>query len=259
MSNKILNYFYWKSHAVYGIYSKRRLFSMVEGIEEILDEYSKQTKSTGTKFPTLYYAVKLIQKYKPKMLLESGTGTSTIVLAETLMQLKKSDPSYNPKLISMESVPEWHDMAVKLLPEKYKDIVEIRLGEREKFEYAMFRGYCHSNIPLKNYDFVFLDGPSYNDDKGSSSCLDALKVRLNSNVKKIIGVVDTRVSSVFVMQNIFGLNSIRYSNLKRTCSFSLNKIESCPKINSKSFNYLPLGKVKLNEKKLLWVEDLEQL
>ena len=66
MSNKILNYFYWKFHAVYNFYSKKKLFAMVEGIEEILDEYSKQTKSTGTKFPTLYSAVKLIQKYKSK-------------------------------------------------------------------------------------------------------------------------------------------------------------------------------------------------
>ena len=247
----MLNYFYWKLHAVYNIYSKKRLFSMVEGIEEILDKYSKQTKSTGTKFPTLYSAVQLIRKNKPKILLESGTGTSTIVLAETLMQLKKSDPSYNPTLISMEQHPKWHDMAVKLLPERYKDIVEIRLGEREKFEYAMFRGYCHSNIPLKNYDFVFLDGPSYRDEHGSSSCLDALKVRLNSNVKQIIGVIDTRVSSVFVMQNIFGLNSIRYSNFKRVCSFSLNKVKSCPHIQSPSFNYTPLGKIKLNEKYLL--------
>ena len=35
----------------------------------------------------------------------------------------------------------------EITTKKYKDIVEIRLEEREKFEYGMFRGYCHSNIP----------------------------------------------------------------------------------------------------------------
>ena len=72
-----------------------------------------------------------------------------------------------------------------------------------------------------------------------------------SNVKTLNGVIDTRVSSVFVMQTLFGLNSIRYSNLKRTCSFSLNQIKLVPKIGSSSFNYSPHGGVKLNERKLL--------
>ena len=247
----MFNYVYWKLHAVYNIYSKKRLFKMVEGVEGIINDYSNKTNSTGTKFPTLYNAVKLIQKFKPNILLESGTGTSTLVIAETLIQLKKEDPNYNPILISMESLPKWHNLAVELLPEKYRDIVEIRLGEREKFEYGMFRGYCHSNIPSKNYDFVFLDGPSYKDEEGNSSCLDALKVRLESNVKAVIGVVDTRVSSVFVMQNLFGLNAIRYSDCKRTCTFRLNKIESHPKFSSKSFSYNLFGKVSVDEKKLL--------
>ena len=247
----MMNYLYWKFHAFYSTYAKRRLFLMVEGIEEIIENYTKKTNSTGTKYSTLYCAVKVIKKYKPKILLESGTGTSTIVLAETLKQLIRKDPDYKPKLISMESIPEWYDMAVKLLPEEYKDIVEIRLGKREKYEYAMFRGYSHSNIPLQNYDFIFLDGPNYNDEKGSSSCLDAIKARMISNVKTLNGVIDTRVSSVFVMQTLFGLNSIRYSNLKRTCSFSLNQIKLLPKIGSSSFNYSPQGGVKLNEKKLL--------
>ena len=179
------------------------------------------------------------------MLLECGTGTSTIVLAEALLQLQAKDPSYKPKLISMESMDEWYQMALDLLPKKYNDIVEIRLGKREKFEYAMFRGYCHSNIPDENYDFILLDGPNFDDEKGSSSCLDALKIRLNSDSENIIGVIDTRVSSVFVMQCIFGVKSLRYSNLKRTCTFTLHKIHSTPKILSRSFNYLPMGEVKL--------------
>ena len=30
----MMNYLYWKFHAFYSIYAKRRLFSMVEGIED---------------------------------------------------------------------------------------------------------------------------------------------------------------------------------------------------------------------------------
>ena len=111
----------------------------------------------------------------------------------------------------------------------------------------MFRGYCHSNIPEENYDFILIDGPNFDDEQGSSCCLDALKIRLKSKSEKIIGVVDTRVSSVFVLQSIFGVKSFRYSNLKRTCSFTLRRISSKPKVLSTSFNYALMGSVKLKE------------
>ena len=247
MLRDLSNFIYWKLFAIYSQYSEQRLYYIIPNLKKIINEYSHQTESTGTKYPTLYKAVKNIIKYKPKILLESGTGTSTIVLAEILLKLKKEDPTYNPKLISMESLPRWYELAKKLLPKKYEDTVEIILGEREKFEFSMFRGYCHSNIPKYDYDFVFLDGPSYEDQYGDSCCLDALKVRLTSKSKKIVGVIDTRVSSVFVMQNIFGLKNLRYLNFKRTSEFQLGNISKKPTINSLSFQYSLLGDVKLKE------------
>ena len=51
-----------------------------------------------------------------------GTGTSTVVLAETILQIQKKDPSYNCKIVSMESVQEWYDMASQLLPKNYSKI-----------------------------------------------------------------------------------------------------------------------------------------
>mgnify|MGYP001203395953 CR=1 FL=1 len=53
--------------------------------------------------------------------------------------------------------------------------------------------------------------------------LNALKVLLESDVKAVIGVFDTRVIGVFVMKNLFALNSFKYSKFKRTCLFSLIK------------------------------------
>ena len=77
--------------------------------------------------------------------------------------------------------------------------------------------------------------------------LDALKVRLTSKSKKIFGVIDTRISSVFVMQNIFGLKNLRYLNFKRTSEFQLGNISKKPTINSMSFQYSLLGDVRLKE------------
>lgn len=241
-----ITFLYWKLHALYSRFCQARLYYKLSGIKEIIAEYSNETQSTGTKFPTLFHAVAQIQRYKPRYILEAGTGTSTIVLAETVLQLQAKDPSYRCEIISMESISKWHEMASKLLPQRYSKIVDIRLGEREQFQYSMFRGYCHSNIPKLDYDFVFVDGPSYGDEFGSSSCLDALKVRLISNATLIRGVIDTRVSTVMVLQSIFGVKAVQYFSLKRTCTFTLHKVHPQPKLRSWNFRNSLWGQVAPN-------------
>ena len=230
---------------LYNRYCKYRLYESVPGLQQVLEDYTAKTKSTGTKFPTLYHAVKMIQKKRPRILLESGTGASTIVLAETLRQLKAQDPSYDPRIVSMDSVEDWHSMAIELLPDAYNSFVEIRLGPREKYEYSLFRGYCHSNIPNLDYDFVFLDGPSYSDPNGSTSCLDAIKVRISSKSQSIGVVVDTRVSSVFVLQCIFGTSVVKYRDWQRTCSFEIPPISDAPGLGSGAFNNYLSGRLSI--------------
>ena len=57
----------WKIFALYERYCKYRLNKLLPGIQLIIDEYSSKTKSTGTKYPTLYNLVKIIQKKKTKI------------------------------------------------------------------------------------------------------------------------------------------------------------------------------------------------
>jgi hypothetical protein len=218
---------------------------MVPGVQRVIEDYTAKTQSAGTKYPTLYWAAKSIFINKPKWILESGTGTSTLVLAEAILTIQKTTPSYQCKIISMESIPKWHEMANRLLPKKYCDIVEIRLGEREKYEYSMFRGYSHSNIPQHHYGFVFLDGPSYDDEKGSSTCMDAIKIRLMSDAEVVSCVVDTRVSSVFMMQQVFGAGVVKYFSIFRTCSFHMPRIDEAPKLSSGSFTSGASGRLSL--------------
>jgi hypothetical protein len=103
---KLKEWLIWKIYAAHHNYCKYKLKKLVPGILNIIDDYQKKTKSTGTKFPTLYRAVKLIIEKKPKYILESGTGTSTLVLAETILHVQRSIPNYTCEIISMESI-DW--------------------------------------------------------------------------------------------------------------------------------------------------------
>lgn len=239
---------YWKLFACYHTYCKFIVFKKYPQLVKIIDDYKKLSKVTGTKFTTILMVIKFLEKEKPKYMLESGTGLSTVIYAHVMKELMKKTPNYEPKLISMESIEEWYDLAVKLMPKDYDEIVEIIFGPRKKYEFLMFRGYIHTNIPDYPYEFVFLDGPSYSDEYGSSFCADPLFLIMKKNINKLIGVIDTRVSSAYVIQNLFGLNSLTYFHLARSCNFILNKKNLFQKLNSLDFKYSLNGKIRLNLK-----------
>lgn len=235
----------WKVFALYSHWCRRRLFNALPGIEEEIAEYSRKSKTTGTKFPTLWRAVRLILQHKPLLILESGTGLSTIILAAAVKQLRAQVPGYAGKIVSMESVDVWYDTAKKNMPEKYSDIVELVLGPREKYEFLFFRGYRHSNIPTLDYDFVFLDGPSYEDENGGAFCADVFHVVETSAAPVIAGVIDTRVSSVFVLQQVFGSRAVRYYPIARTSDFKVRRKPFRVKISSRDFRSNLWGEVDL--------------
>jgi len=126
----------------------------------------------------------------------------------------------------MESMEEWYKLALKNLPEKYKNIVEIVYGPREKYEISMFRGYIHSNIPKKDYSFILIDGPAFQDDHGISFCADLFKIMEFTDSKVIHGVSDGRASTVWVIQKIYGHKVAKYWHGVFAASFSLPKINA---------------------------------
>ncbi len=226
-------------------YCRWRIGQTLPGVLSDLDAYKKKSNTTGTQWITLWMSVKRILKYQPVAILESGTGSSTMVLAACVKKLKAENSDYNGRVTSMESVAAWHAIASENLPEKYREHVEIILGPREKFEMGFFRGYVHSNIPKRNYGFVLLDAPAFDDDHGLSFCADVFKIMDFVTHPTIHGVVDGRASSVFVLQTLYGPSAARYYHSLFAASFSIPKIDfRDPKNNTpKDWLCTPLGRL----------------
>lgn len=203
--------------------SQRSLENLLPGINDEISTYRKGSSTTGTQFITLLLAVKSILRYKPAHVLECGTGVSTLVLAAAIEKVKLSDPSYQGTIVSMESEKSWFDLAQEKLPAKYRSVVEIIYGPREKYEIGFFRGYVHSGIPKRDYDFILLDGPDYADENGLSFCADVIKIFDISNVMALRGVVDGRASSVFVIQTFFGYRAARYFHSVYAAKFTIKR------------------------------------
>ncbi len=195
-------------------YYKSKLKSQSGLWREILD-YQNKTKSTGAKYATLYQIYNGVLKRKPKGIVECGTGLSTVVMCKAIEELKSIDPSYSPSFVSLESEEFYWRHAMDLLPEKYKPFVEIRHSELIEDAYSMFRGVRYKDIPAGPYDFVFVDGPDYKTDQGGPSfCFDLIKYIENSETP-VYAVIDTRVSTVYVLQKILGKKLVSYNGISR--------------------------------------------
>lgn len=208
-------------------YCRWRLERALPGISQELRHYAKGSTTTGTQPITMWLSVKRILRHRPRWILESGTGSSTLILAAAVHRLRREVAGYDGRIISMESVAEWRDTAQANLPDHCRDVVDIILGPREKFEMAMFRGYVHGNIPVHDYDFVLLDGPQFWDDRGLAFCADVFRAMELSNAPVIHGVSDGRASSVMVIQSIFGVAAARYWHFRFAAAFALPKINFC--------------------------------
>jgi hypothetical protein len=226
-------------------YCKWQLERALPGIHAELHAYAKGSTTTGTQAITMWMAVKRILRHRPKWILESGTGSSTLILAATVKRLRREDASYDGRIVSMESVEEWFKTANDSLPASCRDVVDIVLGPREKFEMAMFRGYIHSNIPEHDYDFVLLDGPKFWDDRGLAFCADIFRAMELSKAPVIHGVVDGRASSVMVIQAIFGTGAARYWHSRYAAGFSLPRINFCDAdlMTAHDFRCSPFGRL----------------
>jgi predicted O-methyltransferase YrrM len=135
--------------------AKKFLQSKIELWDELSD-YAAKSSSIGCSYTDLAEIYKYIKEKKPKEILECGTGISTIVMA---LALKENGDGH---ITSMESEENYFEIAASLLPVSLSKYVEIIFSPVIEDSYSLFRGCRYKDIPLeKQYDFVFVDGPSY--------------------------------------------------------------------------------------------------
>jgi hypothetical protein len=114
----------------------------------------------------------------------------------------------------MEEHEGWLEMSRKLLPKKYTQYVDFRLSRTIEDKYSLFRGVRYEDIPDRAYDFVFVDGPKYVSPVDGSATFDFDYIHLLRNTVRPIGcLVDKRLSTVFVFQQLLGADKVKYSSV----------------------------------------------
>jgi hypothetical protein len=119
------------------------------------------------------------------------------------------------RVTSMEEDEVWFNMSKKLLPKKYMPYVDFVCSETADDYYSLFRGVKYLNTPQRKYDFVFVDGPKYISkiDYVPTFDYDFIDV-LKRSVSPVSGLIDKRLSTVFVLQQILGHKKIIYCPIR---------------------------------------------
>jgi hypothetical protein len=205
---------------------------------QTLARYLNESKSTGCNYSDYWYLYNFIRQNKPTEILECGTGASTLVMAHALMENIQDGHSAG-RITSMEDVESWYQNARKLIPNKLKPYIDLNYSPKVEFCHSIFRGVGYREIPERDYQFVFIDGPETTapSDQIGTFDFDLINIVKKSN-QPVFAVVDKRVTTCYVFQKVFGTEKVRFDprcDLGFVGPVTKNDIKS--KIGTASFSY----------------------
>ena len=166
-----------------------------------LDLYVENFRSSGGlnhQFQAykLWSLNKLLEKYKPKSILEFGSGSSTLVFAE---YAKKN----NAKVLSIDESEKWAANTLKLIGNQNPKYVDV-VAKTRKFLPEKTPKEIKYDVEIKeSFDFVLVDGPSLS--------VDGVKYKeaVNSNIFELpelpkVIVVDVRKATALEIAEKYG-------------------------------------------------------
>jgi hypothetical protein len=178
---------------------------------QTLTNYLKLSDFTGCNYYDYWILYEYVRRFKPKEILECGTGASTLVMAHALMENTQEGQAAG-RITSMEDVESWYQHAKKLIPDQLKPYIDLICSPKVEYCYSIFRGVGYQEIPERDYQFVFVDGPETTapSDQIHTFDIDLIHVVKKAN-QPVFALVDKRVTTCYVYQKVFGTDKVKYN------------------------------------------------
>lgn len=165
---------------------KEAVWKEIENFKTQVKPYNQFTKKYQdySKYLIVY---KTIKKFKPKFVLECGSGITTAIINAALKE------NGFGKLISMDELAQFGDVVARIVGPS----VEMRISPSVEEEFEGMRGTRYQEIPDYPYDLIFVDGPYT-----KTIDLDAFYLlKKNPRIKVLI---DCRVATVRALKQKYG-------------------------------------------------------
>jgi hypothetical protein len=143
----------------WGLWSAReklRQLGLVEMYDDIPDEVYRPD------WADLLNMYNLVRRRKPRIIIEFGSGCSTLMLAQAIAHNQIAGEN-SGHLYSVETSEHFKRLTDSYLPRRLTPFVEIIRSEIEFGEIAGTKVLWHKTIPDVVPNLVYLDGPDYQD------------------------------------------------------------------------------------------------
>ena len=131
------------------------------GLEVLLDFAGKRPRiAFGGDVIDHWFLYQAVRQRKPRVILEFGSGHSTIALAQALWENQRDSPKSRGYLYSVDADSYWAEATSKAIPTHLQAYCEIFYCPLIEIEYNGTLGFRHANVPHVSPNFLFLDGPA---------------------------------------------------------------------------------------------------
>ena len=164
-------------------------------LREAINYANQNSESSGVSYADYLNLYTYVKNIKPQYVLECGTGKSTIVIAQAMLDNREENPNdtqlNNMKLISMEDKLEWYEQSKTNIPDKFTDFVEVHHSPLSTDSYSLITGVIYENKPHYTYNFKFLDGPDHIGRTRITQCyLDFIKYSANFRSSDVLMIIE---------------------------------------------------------------------
>ena len=133
----------------------------------------------------LWFLYSAVRAKHPTMVLEFGSGCSTLVMARALAD-NASDGGAPGRIVSLESDARWADVAARDVPAALRPYVSIVASAAIPVDYDGTRAWRYRDVPPVAPELVYLDGPEFTPDRNVAVDVLDLESRLAPGTRVIV-------------------------------------------------------------------------
>ena len=180
----------------------------------LIKELLKKSGSTGCEFSDYYELYKQLNHHKPKMILECGSGISSLVIAYFISKRSNAEEY---KCISCEENQNYHSQIKNIFPADYAQFIDFVHLVRKEGVINGINCSFYDGLPKKNYDYIFIDGPTFRINSESQKCFNSDLINIikqNDNIT-VNGIMDQRMINYITYRKLMPHASIKYNVVKK--------------------------------------------
>jgi hypothetical protein len=111
-------------------------------------------------FTDLWQLYRLVRHRRPRVILEFGSGCSTVILAQALYDNAQANGQTAGRVYSVDAERYWANVTRQTIPEHLRPLCEVSHSPLAVVPLAETLAFRHQDVPDVTPDFIYLDGPA---------------------------------------------------------------------------------------------------